>query len=193
MTDSKFPPAPSGANKFSIFLLIGGVLMLSAAGYLFLQRRAPQKPPGDTTPSQLVTVSAPLVEPTVPRPILSQVDTGSAPLEEEPEQPTRSSAKAERKGTINPELLKTFFRTHEGQLKACYERRLRNNSMLEGKLDLNIVIHSSGKAGAISRNEDTVRDAEMFECVRRTIRAWQFPKPEGGQVVIAKTFNFKKM
>lgn len=193
MTDSKFPPAQTGANKFAIFLLIGGVLMLTAAGYLFLQRRTPQEPIPNTTPSQLVTIPAPLVEPTVPRPILSQGDTGPDTGEEESEQPTRAAAKAERKGTINPDLLKTFFRTHEGQLKACYERRLRNNSMLEGKLDLNIVIHSSGKAGAISRNEDTIRDSEMFECVRRTIRAWQFPKPEGGQVVIAKTFNFKKM
>ena len=34
--------------------------------------------------------------------------------------------------------------------------------------------------------------AEMLACVKTTIRAWEFPKPEGGKVIIAKTFNFKK-
>ena len=79
-----------------------------------------------------------------------------------------------------------------GQVRACYERRLKVDSTLEGTLDLNISIASSGKVTAVTVNRNTVRDAEMLSCVRRTIRGWDFPKPEWGRVVIAKTFRFKK-
>lgn len=189
MTDSWIPAPQTGGGKLVVFLLVAGATMLLISGGLFFikQQRADSSAEAPVaTPNNLAP--APLVQPQIQRPMLPQLDTGPEPPPDKPE----PAAKTERTGTIDPQTVKNFFRTHEGAVKACYERRLKINPMLEGKIDLNIVVHSSGKVGAITRNADSVRDTEMFDCIRRTIRGWKFPQPEGGQVVIAKTFNFKK-
>ena len=66
------------------------------------------------------------------------------------------------------------------------------NTLLEGKVDVNININERGRVNWITVNRDTVKDGEMLDCVKKTVRSWQFPEPEGGSVVVAKTFTFKK-
>ncbi|MCU0663180.1 MAG: AgmX/PglI C-terminal domain-containing protein [Myxococcota bacterium] len=190
MTDSWIPSRQTGPNKFVLFLLVGGALMLAAAVFLFLKRQTPGETAKEAA-AEAGFASPTLVEPSALSSSLPPLDTASEPSTAKDK--SNRSDKAERSGKIDPKVVKGFFRMHEAELKACYERRLKNNPMLEGKLDLNMVVHSTGKVGTISRNQDTVRDEVMFDCVKRTIRGWEFPKPEGGQVVIAKTFNFKKM
>ena len=95
-------------------------------------------------------------------------------------------------GTINPRRVSRFMNSRFGQVKACYERRLKKNATLRGKLDLNIAVSSKGRVTDVAVNRDTVRDSRMLKCVDGTIRKWKFPKPKGGRVIIGKTFNFQK-
>ena len=190
MRNSSDPPPSSSGSRGPLIILIAGMVILLAAGAVFLKKRSSST---DTavrkTPVILEkTPAAPLViqEPGKP--------AGSAP-ESPPDhtpQQKHEGAKGEPTGTINAREVNAFINARFGQVKSCYERRLRNDNSLEGKLDLNIHIASSGKVSWVGVNRDTVRDKEMLSCVKRTIRGWDFPKPIGGKVVVAKTFRFKK-
>jgi hypothetical protein len=95
-------------------------------------------------------------------------------------------------GTIDVKAVDRYINTRFGQVRQCYERRLKINPLLEGKVDLKIGINTKGKASSISVNKDTVRDPQMITCIKGVIRSWQLPKPEGGKVIVAKQFKFKK-
>lgn len=198
MRDTSPPTNRSGSSKLIVLFLIAGIFMLAAAGVVLFQRRtsgSPSAPPGPD-PGATANVVAPLIasQPTR-RPIVEETDTATDGEEIEKNQKnTKKSGRIRREktGSIDAKQVNRFMNARFSQVKACYERRLKKNSFLEGKVDLNIDVASSGKVTRVSVNRDTVRDAEMLACVKRTIRAWQFPKPDGGRVIIGKTFNFKK-
>jgi LPXTG-motif cell wall-anchored protein len=198
MTDSLMPPGRTGGNKTIIFLIVGG-LALSAAAGIFLFRESANPPPDVPTKSE----DAPIPVKTLVAPLPPPSNAQAAPEAEKDKdtsastQPSviKESKKSEVEGgsgTIDTKAVNAYFNSHFDQVRACYERRLKINSLLQGKLDLNIVVSTSGKVSSIGVNSDTVRDAEMLSCVKKTIRTWELPKPEGGRVVIGKTFSFKK-
>jgi outer membrane biosynthesis protein TonB len=194
MNDSLIPDRGPGGNKTVLFLLAGGTILMAAAGLVIYLRSTPPPPPEPKpeTPAAVKT----LVVPTHPKPLIAEVDT-AAPDTDTGKEDTETKKDVKKRaggptGTIDTKAVNSYIKTNFSQVKACYERRLKTNSLLEGKLDLNIVISTSGKVAAVTVNSDSVRDAEMLACVKTTIRAWEFPKPEGGKVIIAKTFNFKK-
>ncbi|MDJ0765057.1 MAG: AgmX/PglI C-terminal domain-containing protein [Myxococcota bacterium] len=197
MRDKHSQPKQSAEGKGVILLLIGGVVILAVAGIVIFKRpSSPPPPPPEERPEVAKEASfpAPLVisQPTRPIAIPVVPDAGTAASQEEEKPKKRSARRSEKLGTIDTQEVNRFMNARFAQVKTCYERRLKTNSFLEGKLDLNIQVMSSGKVTGVSVNDDTVRDAEMLACVKQVIRAWQFPKPEGGRVVIAKTFTFKK-
>ena len=195
MTDSLMPDRGPGGNKTVLFLLIGGTLLMAAAGIVIYLRRTPAPRPTVPEPEAPAAVKT-LVVPTRPRPLIAETDT--TPAESDTGAADTEDKKTVKKravgptGTIDTKAVNSYINAHFSQVKACYERRLKTNSFLEGKLDLNIVISTTGKVAAVTVNSDSVRDAEMLACVKTTIRSWELPKPDGGRVVIAKTFNFKK-
>ncbi len=117
---------------------------------------------------------------------------GDNPTNRRRDRPQKSEAEAEPMGTIDPRKVNRFIDSRFGQVKACYERRLKNNPTLQGRLDLDISISSKGKVTDVYVNSDTVRDSRMHRCVNKTIRGWQFPKPKGGRVTVGKTFKSKQ-
>ena len=196
--DSLMPSGPKG-NKTIIILLVAGSLVMVVAGILILKQRS-EKPEKSEEPPKVEmaepTAGRPLITPV--RPPLEQKDTETEVVIKTDTEETQKNGIGRRKerqvpmGTLDAKEVNSFMNARFHQVKSCYERRLKTNSFLEGKVDLKINISPSGKVTAITVNKDTVRDAEMLSCVKRTIRGWEFPKPKGGRVVIAKTFNFKK-
>lgn len=197
MSQSIPPGARPESGKWVVFLLVAGCLMLVAGCVvLFMKRSAPPEEVAVPTPDvpRRVEAPAPLVVAAPSPPMLTKNrDAGPAVAVAKPRTSRRGgSAPAEKMGTIDAKEVNRFMNARFGQVKACYERRLKVNPMLEGKLDLNITVSLKGKVKSISRNRDTLRDDVMWSCVRTAIRSWEFPKPTGGRVVVAKTFNFKK-
>lgn len=197
MNDSLMPDRGPGGNKTVLFLLAGGTILMAAAGLVIYLRRTPPPPPPKPEVEAPAAVKT-LVVPTRPKPLLvendtaKQSDTDSDSGDTDDKKTKKKRVGDAATGTIDTKAVNSYINQNFSQVKACYERRLKVNSFLEGKLDLNIVVSTSGKVAAVTVNSDSVRDAEMLSCVKTTIRAWEFPKPEGGRVVIAKTFNFKK-
>ena len=196
MRDSLMPPRDSGGNKMVLFFLISGVLLLIAAGAIVYRQRSeapvkePTPEPVDTGAPMRVTQ---LVAPQPTKPITKDVDTGTAAEATDETEPKKKRRRPKQdQGTIDTSKYNAFINTRFGQVRACYERRLKINALLEGKIDVNINVNEQGQVNWITVNRDTVRDSEMLGCVKKTIRSWQFPEPEGGSVVVGKTFTFKK-
>ncbi len=188
----------SRGSKGIVLLLAGGVIILIIAGVVFfMQRSAPAKhketPPVIEEP---IEIPAPLVISDNIKPI-EQIspDAGATVATETPQTPKGDRPRgysSEPMGKIDTRQIKVFINSRFSQVRACYERRLKLNPMLEGTLDLRIAISSSGKVTGIGVNKDTVGDSTMTKCVKSTIKKWKFPAPEGGRAVFDKPFKFKK-
>ncbi|MDD5309295.1 MAG: AgmX/PglI C-terminal domain-containing protein [Deltaproteobacteria bacterium] len=191
MVESLPPQAPKHGSRGTLLFLMAGILVLGAAIVFVTQRDAKRAPPSPVSkPEQKFETPTPLVMSQPTRPIAANPDAGvaTAPriVSKGPGGPPM-----ERMGTIDAKAVETFINGRFSVLRACYENRLKVNPLLQGKLDLSIGVSSQGRVTSVSAEEDHLRDPIMLQCVKSTIRGWAFPKPEGGRVVIGKTFNFK--
>lgn len=191
------PPTRPKSNRGVVLLLVGGVAILAVAGVILYRRSQPEPEPKPEPPvEQPVDVPAPLVVAQKQSPIETEDAGPEVPTAEDDTDTKKPRPKgggaAEKPGTIDGKAVNRYINTRFGQVRTCYERRLKINPLLEGKVDLNIGINTRGKASSISVTKDTVRDPQMIDCIKGVIRSWEFPKPEGGKVVIAKQFTFKK-
>jgi len=85
-------------------------------------------------------------------------------------------------GTDNP-ALSSALRAAAGSARGCYERALRTNSMLQGRLRIGVRVASNGTVCSASLVEDTLHSAEVSGCVLGLFRGKPFPAPSGGSCV----------
>ncbi|MDD9932939.1 MAG: AgmX/PglI C-terminal domain-containing protein, partial [Myxococcales bacterium] len=77
-----------------------------------------------------------------------------------------------------------------GEVRTCYERRLKVNNILAGSLRLQIKVGTGGKVAA-TKVSGSLRDNEVFSCVRKKVQSWSFPDPVGDKcAVLDVPFSF---
>jgi outer membrane biosynthesis protein TonB len=77
-----------------------------------------------------------------------------------------------------------------GQIKACYERELKTNPDLAGKVSVSWVISPEGKAQEVSVVENTMGNNEVGNCVAKVIGRIPFPAPPDGAEVEIPGYPF---
>jgi len=83
-----------------------------------------------------------------------------------------------------------IMRDNQSQIRNCYERRLKANSILQGELSLKVKVGSTGSVVA-SGVSGSLRDNEVFSCVRSIADKWHFPVPAGGACAVVQVpFRF---
>jgi hypothetical protein len=87
------------------------------------------------------------------------------------------------------DLLKVVQARQKG-IAYCYEKALRGNPELAGKLTLSWRIRLDGRVAAAFVEGDTVGDAEVARCAVRAVKTWRFPAPEGGLCQVRFPFVF---
>ena len=76
------------------------------------------------------------------------------------------------------------------QIRSCYERRLKVNNVLQGNMTLKLKVGGAGKVAA-AQVTGSLRDPEVFACVRKLAQTWTFPVPTGGScAVVEAPFQF---
>jgi hypothetical protein len=79
---------------------------------------------------------------------------------------------------------------NHAQIRACYERRLKVNNVLQGDIQLRLKIGPSGRVVA-SALGGSLRDQEVFSCVRALAQSWTFAVPSGGSCAVVQVpFHF---
>src|SRR5262249_27644482 len=84
-------------------------------------------------------------------------------------------------GTSNS-AISTALSARGGAARPCYERALRVNSALQGKLTVNVRIDPQGNVCNASVIEDAIHSIEVSNCVMGMFRSAKFPPPTGGCV-----------
>jgi outer membrane biosynthesis protein TonB len=117
-------------------------------------------------------------------------DTGAGATEKKVKGVVKSEAPAVD-GELDPSLVSKEVRARLGAIKACYERSLKRNPSLSGKIKIRWTITAAGTVSGIEIDEDSMGDSEVTSCMRGLISRWRFPAPSGGSVEVVYPFVFQ--
>jgi outer membrane biosynthesis protein TonB len=184
--------AKSGNNTKYI---LGGLLLLGAAVgmWMLLQQpppapaAAPAPPPKPAEPERV----NPMAQPDL---ILEEEKDAGVPVPQAVA-PKRTGPKVVRdewdcQGDVERAALQRVIDANRVQIRNCYERRLKVNNILQGDLKLKMKIGSSGNM-ALTSVTGTLRDSEVFGCVKAIAQKWNFPPPSGGNCAVVQVpFQF---
>lgn len=91
---------------------------------------------------------------------------------------------------VDREALSRYVRSRKAAILGCYEKELRRNATLKGRIVVIFTITRLGRASEIGIEEDTVGNEAVGSCIKSIIRGWVFPfKPEQ-DVPVAYPFIF---
>jgi TonB family protein len=94
-------------------------------------------------------------------------------------------------GDFDSSVVVRTIKTRLAAIRACYERELRRNPTLEGKVTVQFSIQPRGNVTNISITANTTGDSAVAQCVSRAISRFRFnPGPEGGSVTYSYPFVF---
>lgn len=187
MVSESHPPEPpsGGGLKYGI---IGLLLLAGAIGLWFVVRGGPEPPkkPVATTKIEEPNRSTALShqEIVIPK---AEPDAGTVAPPTHRRRARRSGA---CEGEIDPNQAMAVINENRRQVRQCYERRLKVNNILQGSMNMQLRIGSTGNVESVSIG-GTLRDNEVYSCVRRLAESWKFPAPKKGRcAVIAAPFDF---
>ncbi len=187
MTESTPPPPESGGG--SRYAILGILLLLGAIGVYFLMSGGDEQPPPIAAVIDAGVVQRPVMEPDIEipdeEPDAGPQDAGIA------EEPTMSTMRAPQPRECNGELTQQQILSVVGparsQVRQCYERRLKVNNVLQGTVNVAVLVDRDGSIDQM-RVGGSLRDNEVFACVRRIVEGWRFPPPSGGCVQVNVPF-----
>lgn len=94
-------------------------------------------------------------------------------------------------GELDPNIVAKEVRSRLGAIKACYERALKRNPNLSGKVQVHWTITPAGTVSGVDIEQDTLGDAEVSGCIKGLVARWRFPAPAGGAVDVSFPFVFQ--
>jgi TonB family protein len=106
-------------------------------------------------------------------------------------QPDRPIIEEGSAGQVDASQLRREMKTRVGALRTCYERALKRDPGLGGKLLLRFTILPVGTVTSVELESDSLNDPDMTRCVRQSVAGWRFSAPEGGAVEVAFPFVFQ--
>ena len=181
------------AQRSSTTLLIVALLLFAGAGLVgYLLLRGDDQPPPPPPPERpiepagggLVTAPPPPLPDLPPPPPPEEPDAG-------PQKIVRKGSGGGRcNGTIDAAAVRRYAQQHSGSLRRCYERRLKQNNTLSGRLEIGLTVGSGGQVQGARITSDSVRDPEVAACVRQAVGSWRLPAPQGGCVNVAYPISF---
>lgn len=74
--------------------------------------------------------------------------------------------------------VKKYVARKKGQLQACYERELKADSSLAGKVEVVWTVNPDGGVSGVMVDVNTTGNQALAKCVQTRIRRWQFPEGE---------------
>ena len=76
-------------------------------------------------------------------------------------------------------------------VKECYERSLKINPALTGKITMHWTIGADGTTGGIGVELNSMQASPVPDCITALVATWRFPKPRDGAVDVSFPFVFK--
>jgi len=97
------------------------------------------------------------------------------------------------RGALEKSEINAVVDENFAQIRFCYNRALRGNPSLKGKVISNFVIGSDGAVTVSRIASTTLLNPSVENCIRKRITTWQFPQPRGGgSVTVNYPFLFNR-
>ncbi|MDP3278275.1 MAG: AgmX/PglI C-terminal domain-containing protein [Deltaproteobacteria bacterium] len=93
-------------------------------------------------------------------------------------------------GTLDASRVAGILRSNIGGIRSCYERALRNNPTLSGRLEIRFTIGTSGRVTGTPSTSGLSAAPEVGSCIASRVRSLVFPAPNGGAVDFNFPFSF---
>lgn len=199
--DSTPPPPPSSGN--AIYGIVG-VVLIGAAIALWFGMKGCEDDSASTTTEAAVEIDAGQVERQTglgdDELLIPEVEPDAGP---QPDAGSRvryvtryvgggggrgnwSNCRAE----LEPAAARRVLAQSQLQFRNCYERRLKVNQTLEGRVVARMRVGRNGSVTAVQTG-GSLRDSEVLSCVRSVAQRLDFPNPTGGTcTVVEAPFNF---
>jgi len=184
------PPKHGGSGPF----IAAAVVMLLLMGTLIVWKLSgdDDKPTPATPP--VATVAPPVLEePPPPPPPIEPPKEAVA----EPKQPIKRVASggpggcsSECKGT-DPGGIRGQLSGKAAAARGCYERALRQNAMLQGRMKVAVKVGPSGSVCNASVTQNDVGDPGIATCVLQIFRTATFAAPQGGCIDFEVPLRFE--
>lgn len=98
--------------------------------------------------------------------------------------PTLRPGTANVMGALPPEVIRRIVRSRFSALRFCYEKGLKVNPTLAGRLTVKFVISKEGEVVSAHDAGSTLSDVTTVSCMVAVFKALKFPKPQGGGIVV---------
>jgi TonB family protein len=94
-------------------------------------------------------------------------------------------------GDFDSSKVVQMIKTRIGAIRACYERELKRNPTLAGKVTIQFTIEQQGNVSGVKVTDNSTGDDAVGQCVANAIQRFRFnPGPEGGSVTFSYPFVF---
>ena len=89
---------------------------------------------------------------------------------------------------VDRAALSRYIRDRLGAIRGCYERELKRNPGLKGKVVVRFNITPAGRAGDVRIEENTLGSNEVASCIQGLMRSWIFPFKPPDEVPVQYPF-----
>jgi TonB family protein len=91
---------------------------------------------------------------------------------------------------VDREKLASYVRSRKAAIQNCYEKELKRNPSLKGKVVVRFSITPQGRTTDIDIEENTLGNEAVSSCIKTVIRGWVFPFKPPSEVPVAYPFVF---
>jgi TonB family protein len=88
------------------------------------------------------------------------------------------------RGSLDKETIRRIVRLHMNEVKYCYDQELVKKPSLAGRISVQFAISATGQILSSVLQSSSMENPRVESCVVNAVRRWDFPKPQGGGVVI---------
>jgi len=93
-------------------------------------------------------------------------------------------------GAGDSEAIAKVVRSRIRMVQDCYQRELKRNPGLAGKIEIEITIGETGAVTQARVASNGMGSDAVGACIVSRIQSWHFPKPDGGSVTVSFPFIF---
>jgi TonB family protein len=91
---------------------------------------------------------------------------------------------------VDRAALSRYIRDRLNAIRGCYERELKRNPSLKGKVVVRFNITPAGRAGDVRIEENSLGSPEVAACITGLMRSWVFPFKPPDEVPVQYPFLF---
>ena len=94
-------------------------------------------------------------------------------------------------GELSTGDIQRVIDSHVGGIQYCYEKQLRTNAGLAGRVVLEWTVSTSGSVSVVKVARSSLASNDATKCMMDRVKNWKFPNPRGaGAVTMLYAFVF---